>query len=68
VPWQYAGREQGGEVERMSLSYFLSYPAAEGPEPEHARAARAIVYRCLTVHDYGLAELEKDLVDFLRKD
>jgi len=26
VPWRYAGREQGGEVERLSLSYFLSYP------------------------------------------
>lgn len=26
VPWQFAGREQGGEVERLSLSYFLSYP------------------------------------------
>jgi len=27
-----------------------------------------IVYRCLTVPDYGLVELEKDFVDFLRKD
>jgi len=26
------------------------------------------VYRCLTVQEYGLAELEKDLVDFLRKE
>ena len=27
-----------------------------------------IVYRCLIVPDYGLPELETDLVDFLRKD
>jgi hypothetical protein len=27
-----------------------------------------MVYRCLTVAEYGLAELEKDLVDFLCKE
>jgi hypothetical protein len=27
-----------------------------------------IVYRCLTVPEYGLAELETDLVEFLRKE
>ena len=68
VPWQYAGREQGGEVERLSLSFFLSYPPprelnANTPEP-----LSKIIYRCLTVMDYGLVELERDLVDFLRRD
>ncbi len=66
VPWQYAGREQGGEVERMSLSYFLSYPPPKDLNPNTPDALARIVYRCLTVPDYGLAELEKDLVDFLR--
>ena len=31
-------------------------------------ALARIVYRCLTVQEYGLEELESDLVDFLRKD
>jgi serine/threonine protein kinase len=68
VPWQYAGREQGGEVERMSLSYFLSYPPPKDLNPNTPDALGRIVYRCLTVPDYGLKELELDLVDFLRKD
>jgi serine/threonine protein kinase len=68
VPWTYAGREQGGEVERMSLSYFLSYPPPRDLNPNTPEPLAKIVYRCLTVQDYGLAELEKDLVDFLRKE
>ena len=68
VPWQYAGREQGGEVERISLSYFLSYPPPKDLNPNTPEALARIVYRCLTVPDYGLRELEDDLVDFLRKD
>ena len=68
VPWQYAGREQGGEVERLSLSYFLSYPPPKDLNPNTPDALAQIVYRSLTVPEYGLAELESDLVDFLRKD
>ncbi|MEY2786097.1 MAG: Stk1 family Ser/Thr kinase [Planctomycetota bacterium] len=68
VPWQYAGREQGGEVERMSLSYFLSYPPPKDLNPNTPEPLAKIVYRCLTVQEYGLAELERDLVDFLRKE
>ena len=67
VPWAYAGREQGGEVERLSLSYFLSYPPPKELNPNTPDALEQIVYRCLTVMEYGLAELERDLVDFLRK-
>ncbi|MBL8857535.1 MAG: protein kinase [Planctomycetes bacterium] len=68
VPWQYAGRELGGEVERMSLSYFLSYPPPKDLNPNTPESLARIVYRCLTVNEYGLPELEKDLVDFLRKE
>lgn len=68
VPWKYAGREQGGETERLSLSYFLSYPPPKDLNPNTPEALARIVYRCLTVPDYDLAELEEDLVDFLRKD
>ncbi|MCA8978613.1 MAG: protein kinase [Planctomycetes bacterium] len=68
VPWQYAGREQGGEVERLSLQYFLSYPPPKELNPNTPEALAKIVYQCLTVTDYGLAELEEDLVDFLRKE
>lgn len=68
VPWSYAGREQGGEVERLSLSYFLSYAPPKELNPNTPDPLARIVYRCLTVPDYGLAELERDLVDFLRRD
>lgn len=68
VPWQYAGREQGGEVERLSLSYFLSYPPPRDMNPNTPEPLERITYRCLTVMDYDLPELEADLVDFLRKD
>ncbi len=68
VPWQFAGREQGGEVERLSLSYFLSYPPPKDLNPNTPEPLAQIVYRCLIVPDYGLAQLEKDLVDFLRKE
>jgi serine/threonine protein kinase len=68
APWQYAGREQGGEVERLSLSYFLSYPPPRTLNPNTPEALETITYRCLTVMDYGLRELEADLVDFLRKE
>jgi serine/threonine protein kinase len=67
VPWQFAGREQGGEIERLSLSYFLSYPPPRELNPNTPEPLAQIVYRCLTVPDYGLYELEADLVNFLRK-
>jgi serine/threonine protein kinase len=66
-PWEYAGRAQGGEVERLSLSYFLSYPPPRDLNPNTPELLEKMVYRCLTVMDYGLAELERDLVDFLRR-
>jgi len=68
APWRYAGLEQGGEVERLSLSYFLSYPPPRTLNPNTPDALARITYRCLTVMDYGLEDLEKDLVDFLRKE
>lgn len=68
VPWQYSGCEQGGEVERLSLSYFLSYTPPRDLNANTPEALEKIIYRCLTVESYGLAELEKDLVDFLRRD
>ena len=68
APWQYAGREQGGEVERLSMSYFLSYPPPRTLNPNTPDALERITYRCLTVMDYDLEELEADLVAFLRKE
>ncbi|MCP5021824.1 MAG: hypothetical protein GY930_08595 [bacterium] len=67
VPWKLAGREQGGETERLSLSYFLSYTPPKELNPNTPEPLARIVYRCLTVSEYGLADLEEDLVDFLRK-
>ena len=68
VPWPYAGREQGGEIERLSLSYFLSYPPPKDLNPNTPEELARIVYCCLTVQEYGLSELEEDLIKFLRKE
>ena len=68
VPWQYAGLQQGGEVERLSLSYFLSYPPPQDLNPNTPKALSDIIYRCLTVQEYDLPDLEQDLVEFLRRD
>jgi serine/threonine protein kinase len=67
APWEFAGREQGGEVERLSLSFFLSYEPPSELSPNSPPALERLVYNCLTVPDYGLPELEADLVAFLRK-
>ena len=61
------GAEQGGEIERLSLSYFLSYPPAFELNPNTPAPLPRIVYRCLVVQEYGLEELEADLVQFLRR-
>jgi serine/threonine protein kinase len=68
VPWEYAGRESGGEIERLSLSYFLSFPPPSELNANTPEALARIVYRCLVVPEYDLPELEEDLVDFLRKE
>jgi len=67
VPWQYAGCEVGGEVERLSLSYFLSYPPPRELNPNTPEALARIVYNSLIVPEYDLEDLEEDLVNFLRK-
>jgi eukaryotic-like serine/threonine-protein kinase len=67
VPWHYAGSEVGGEVERLSLSYFLSYPPPRELNPNTPEALERIVYKCLIVPEYDLKDLEEDLVNFLRK-
>ena len=68
VPWKFAGRKQGGEIERLSLSYFLSYTPPRDLNPNTPDALSRIVYRCLTVAEYDLPDLERDLVEFLRRD
>jgi hypothetical protein len=52
----------------LSLSYFLSYPPPREMNPNTPEALAKIVYKCLVVPEYGLAQLEADLVDFLRKE
>ena len=67
VPWEFAGRQSGGETQRLSLSYFFSY------SPPHVRTRKTpeelerIIYRCITVAGYGLEELRTDLEAFISK-
>jgi len=66
VPWIGAGRVPAGEVERLSLSYFLSYPPARDLNPNVPPKLERIVYRCLVEEGYELEGLRDDLVAFLR--
>ena len=43
------------------------FHAARYGRPSIGEALENIVYRCLVLPEYGLPELERDLVDFLRK-
>lgn len=66
TPWEYAGTQTGGEIVRLSLSYFLSYPPARELNPNTPEALEKVIYRCLTVPAYGLSELKADLTEFLQ--
>ncbi|MFK7740860.1 MAG: serine/threonine protein kinase [Planctomycetota bacterium] len=67
VPWEYAGRQSGGETQRLSLSYFFSYTPPHVLNPKTPEELGRIVYRCITVQDYGLDELQSDLESFISK-
>jgi len=65
VPWEFAGCQSGGETQRLSLSYFFSYAPPNTLNPKTPEDLERIVYRCITVQDYGLGELQADLEAFI---
>lgn len=67
VPWEYAGRQTGGETQRLSLSYFFSYTPPRTLNPKTPEELERIVYRSITVPTYGLEELRVDLEAFISK-
>jgi serine/threonine protein kinase len=67
VPWEFAGRQSGGETQRLSLSYFFSYSPPHVLNPKTPEELERIVYRCITVPSYGLDELKNDLEAFISK-
>ena len=67
VPWEFAGRQSGGETQRLSLSYFFSYTPPNALNPKTPEELERIVYRCITVQEYGLSELQADLEAFISK-
>ncbi|MCB9878883.1 MAG: serine/threonine protein kinase [Planctomycetes bacterium] len=67
VPWEFAGRQSGGETQRLSLSYFFSYTPPHVLNPKTPEELERIVYRCITVQGYGLDELRQDLEAFISK-
>ena len=67
VPWEFAGRQSGGETQRLSLSYFFSYTPPHALNPKTPEELERIVYRCITVATYGLDELKTDLEAFISK-
>ena len=66
VPWDYAGTNTGGETIRLSLSFFLSYPPPSSLNPRTPPELEQIIYRCITVKGYGIADLRADLEEFIR--
>ncbi len=67
VPWEYAGANTGGETVRLSLSYFLSYAPPSALNPRTPPELEQIIYKCITVQNYSLADLRKDLEEFIQK-
>ncbi|MEZ6037648.1 MAG: serine/threonine-protein kinase [Planctomycetota bacterium] len=67
VPWEFAGRQSGGETQRLSLSYFFSYTPPHVLNPKTPEELERIVYRCITVQGYGLEQLRQDLEAFISK-
>lgn len=67
VPWEFAGRQTGGETQRLSLSYFFSYTPPHTLNPKTPDELEKIVYRCITVPGYGLEQLKADLEAFISK-
>ncbi len=67
VPWEYAGANTGGETVRLSLSYFLSYAPPSALNPRTPPELEQIIYKCITVQNYSLTDLRKDLEEFIQK-
>ncbi|HEX5050156.1 MAG TPA: serine/threonine-protein kinase [Planctomycetota bacterium] len=67
VPWEFAGRQSGGETQRLSLSYFFSYSPPHVLNPKTPEELERLIYRCITIGDYGLDELKTDLEAFISK-
>jgi serine/threonine-protein kinase len=67
VPWEFAGRQSGGETQRLSLSYFFSYSPPHVLNPKTPDELERLIYRCITIADYGLDELKVDLEAFISK-
>ena len=67
VPWEFAGRQSGGETQRLSMSYFFSYSPPHVLNPKTPQELERIIYRCITVAAYGLEELKTDLETFISK-
>jgi serine/threonine-protein kinase len=67
VPWEFAGRQIGGETQRLSLSYFFSYSPPHVLNPKTPDELERLIYRCITIADYGLDELKVDLEAFISK-
>ncbi len=65
VPWEHAGNKSGGETVRLSLSFFYSYCPPQMLNPRTPPDLERIIYRCITVPTYGLAELKTDLEEFI---
>lgn len=65
VPWEFAGERVGGETARLSLSYFFSYCPPQMLNPKTPPDLERIIYRCITVQEYGLDELRADLEEFI---
>jgi len=65
VPWEFAGGRAGGETTRLSLSYFFSYCPPQMLNPKTPPELERIIYRCITVQEYGLEELRAELEEFI---
>ena len=71
IPFRGAGEyypkefEPSGEVERLRVSYFLSFPDIRELVEDVGEKPRQIIYKSLTVPEYTIGQLCEDLADWL---
>ncbi len=67
VPWEYAGREGGGDTQRFSASYFLSVPKPSILNPKTPEGLERIVLNCLNFPDYGISDFRRETAEYIAR-
>lgn len=65
--WKFAGTAQDPEIDSLERSLHLSFTPVNELNPNGPKELCAIVNHCILDPNYGLRELESEIIAFLRK-